>query len=146
MGCGKVAVQFESDVEQVDRLENDVYDRWLAENVVFAHFQDSSANNIVVECIVRGTPILTNRLPALEEYLGVGYPLFFEDLGEVDRILEDEDRILSAHRYLKSVDQRRFTADGFVESIVSSSIYRKLGWKKTSSGGKLATLMNISHL
>ena len=145
MGCGK-SWQFSSTVDQVSHLDNDVYDRWLTQNIVFVDFHDSSANNIVVECIVRGTPILVNRLPALEEYLGKKYPLFFRSLEEADNILQDKGRLREAHEYLNSLDKTKFTGEGFVESIRNSSIYRKLGWNDTSSDGRFATLMNISHL
>jgi hypothetical protein len=38
--------------------------------------------------LARGTPLLVNRLPAVEEYLGPDYPLFYADLSQIESLLE----------------------------------------------------------
>ena len=58
----------------------DQYDAILDRNIVFCDLYDASANNTVLECIERNTPIIINKLPAVIEYLGEGYPLYFEHL------------------------------------------------------------------
>ena len=68
-----------SDVEERAHLPNDAYDALLAENLVFVELYDASANNTVIECIARATPLLINRLPAVVEYLGESYPLYCAD-------------------------------------------------------------------
>ena len=50
------------------------YDELLTKNIVFLDLYDSSANNAIIECIARGTPILVNPIPAVVEYLGEDYP------------------------------------------------------------------------
>ncbi len=50
------------------------YDRLLSESVVFLDLIDASANNTVIECLARNTPVLVNRHPAVVEYLGPGLP------------------------------------------------------------------------
>ena len=72
----------------------------------------TSANNAVVECIVRNTPLVVNRLPALEEYLGKDYPLFFDRIEDATRLFA-VDKILEGHTYLKDLDKRPFTGEYF---------------------------------
>lgn len=94
---------FFDDVEVIDRLPNDEYDRLLAENVVFLELYDASACNVVLECIVRGTPLIVNRRPALEEYLGRDYPLFYDRFDEAPALFVP-DRLIAGHRHLQALD------------------------------------------
>lgn len=108
-------------------LDDAEYDRLLAENLVFLDLYQSSANNAVVECIVRNTPVLVNPLPAVVEYLGAGYPLYFRDLAEAAAKAEDMDLVLAAHRYLAGLDiKERLTGGHFLKSFTASDIYRSL--------------------
>jgi hypothetical protein len=108
-------------------LDNIEYDRLLAENIVFLDLYDSSANNALVECIVRGTPVVVNRLPAVMEYLGPDYPLYFDDLDEAGAKAEDDRLVLAAHRYLMAHSVRaRLSGRHFLKSIAESRIYRAL--------------------
>ena len=128
LNCGNnEKIHFDHDIEQINYLTNDVYDDWLSKNIVFIHLQDSSANNIVIECIIRDTPLLVNRLPALEEYLGTDYPLFFTNIEEASSILQDESKLYEAHRYLSKINKNKFSVKNFVDSIKKSSIYKSLG-------------------
>ena len=102
------------------------YDILLEKNIAFAHFYDASANNTILECIVRSTPVLVNPLPAIREYLGDDYPFYFESLEEAADKAEDETLAARAHEYLKSMDKTRFGADFFRNSLVNSAIYQSL--------------------
>jgi|GEM_PF-539071 len=103
------------------------YDVLLGENLVFLDLYGSSANNTVVECLVRATPIIINALPAIVEYLGADYPLYFNTRREAARKAEDVTLIEAAHRYLAA---RAMTlplgADAFRGAIASSGIYARL--------------------
>jgi len=101
-GRGRRRAHFD-DVEVIGRVPNAEYDRLLAENVVFLELYDVSACNVVVECLVRGTPLVVNRHPALEEYLGRGYPLFYERFDDAPALLSI-DRLIAGHRYLQTLD------------------------------------------
>jgi len=107
-------------------LEPAAYDQLLTENIVFLHLYDSSANNTVVECIVRETPILVNPLPAVVEYLGADYPLYFESLDEAAAKTESADAVAAAHAYLRALHKDKFTSESFRESLLSSSIGQAL--------------------
>lgn len=103
-------------VEVIEKLENKAYDTLLASNVVFLHLIDCSAANTIIECIVRCTPIVVNRLPAVVEYLGVDYPLYYKEPSEVANLLT-LDRIQAAHRYLQTLDKTNLMVDTFLNEI-----------------------------
>jgi hypothetical protein len=94
------------------------YDELLEKNIVFIDLYDSAANNTVLECIVRNTPIIINRTPGVVEYLGAEYPLYFTTLGDVDGLLAIE-RLQSAHDYLCAMDKSRFTMEHFMKSFMA---------------------------
>ncbi|MEQ8787403.1 MAG: hypothetical protein RIC55_13945 [Pirellulaceae bacterium] len=106
-------------VERIARLNDKQYDRLLAENVVFLQLLDASASNTVIECVVRNTPLVVNRHPAVEEYVGADYPLFYDDLEQAGELLTVE-RILAGHRHLASLDKRRYAGEHFCRSIAGA--------------------------
>lgn len=103
------------------------YDKLLGENLVFADLYESSANNLIVECIVRNSPVLVNPLPGVVEYLGKDYPLYFNDLEEAVEKAENLDLVYKAHRYLMNhQNKNKLSGSYFLESFMHSSIYKKL--------------------
>lgn len=113
-------------VEVLPRLSDDEYDELLARNIVFLDLLDSSANNALVECIVRDTPVLVNRIPAVVEHLGRQYPLYFDDLEQAARKAESPELVRRAHRYLRALPKERYTREGFLHAVVTSRVYREL--------------------
>ncbi len=107
------------EVIEFERLSDADYDELLCKSVVFLELFDSSANNTIVECIVRNSPVVVNRLPALEEYLGAGYPLFYDRFEDAPNLLDDR-KVLEGHRYLQSIDKSRFAGARFREAIATS--------------------------
>jgi len=95
------------------------YDEFLEKNIVFIDLFDSAANNTVLECIVRNTPIILNRTPGVIEYLGADYPLYFDHLDEVAGLMAI-DKLATAHRYLKCMNKEKFTIDYFMRAFVNS--------------------------
>ncbi|AYV81803.1 MAG: putative WcaK-like polysaccharide pyruvyl transferase [Harvfovirus sp.] len=93
---------------ELDRKHKDVvicpypstkeFDGFLRENILFMNFADSSASDIVLSCLVRGTPIVVNKLDAVMEYLGGDYPLYYDDLHHasylVDKLLDPKNSLL----------------------------------------------------
>jgi hypothetical protein len=106
-------------VEVIEHTPNDYFDTLLSENIVFLNLTDASACNTVVECIVRNTPIIINRLPALEEVLGVDYPGFYDsdDMFTPTSMILDIQYITRIYEYLKKLDKRRFTLDAFMQDF-----------------------------
>tara|TARA_R110000868_G_scaffold251412_2_gene508166 strand:- start:936 stop:3587 length:2652 start_codon:yes stop_codon:yes gene_type:complete len=112
-------------VKILDFLPNDEYDKILAENLVYLDLYDSSANNGIIECMARATPIFINRLPAVVEYLGEGYPLYIDSQFDLEEKIKDLDLIKRAHLYLKTV-RYKIEIGHFLESMVNSKIYKSL--------------------
>lgn len=116
-----------NNVCQLKYLDNEQYDILPSQNLVFLDLYDSSANNALIECIVRGSPVIVNRLKAVVEYLGEDYPLYFENLTEAAQMAEDENLVLSAHQCLMDNPLRKKLAgDYFLKSVAESNIYRAL--------------------
>ncbi len=101
----------------LEPVSNDAYDALFASSVVFLELFDTSANNAVVEAIVRNTPIIVNRHPAVVEYLGAEYPLFYDDLAEVHELLR-ERTVLAAHDYLRGLDKGEFAGEHFRDRLM----------------------------
>ena len=78
------------------------YDEYLKNNIVFVDLFDAAANNTVLECIIRHTPIIINKIEGVVDYLGEDYPLYFNDISEVNSLLTYEN-IFNAHFYLKNL-------------------------------------------
>ena len=108
-------------------MSNDEYDITLSQNVVFLDLYESSANNAIIECIARTTPIAANPIPAVVEYLGPEYPLYFNSLEEAANKINDDKCILDAHNYLKEWHVRdKLTRSYFRKSVQESEIYTNL--------------------
>jgi len=115
------------DAEPISPVSDRRYDALLARNVVFLDLLGSVANNTVIECIVRRTPVLVNPLPAVVEYLGEDYPLYFRDLGEAAEKADDFGLLERAHEYLKGIPEERFSGETFRRTVAESEVYRGLG-------------------
>ena len=121
-----VAAEARAMVERISFLKHEEYDLLLSRNIVLCDLYDSSANNTIIECMARATPILVNPLPAVKEYLGDEYPLYFDNLSEAAEKAENIELVLAAHRYLKDLPLSRLSADEFRKSIVESEIYSRI--------------------
>lgn len=110
-------------VTVLENISNEQYDELLRDNIVFINLVDAAAVNTILECIVRNTPILVNRLPATEEYLGKDYPLFYDSLDHANDLLTDIRNIKKAHKYLCRMPKDKFSIDYFLKSLVQSEVY-----------------------
>ena len=86
---------------------------------------------MLVECIVRQTPILIRRHPATIEYLGENYPFFFDNIDQASLMATDMELINRTHEYMKTeIDVHQFTAENFVSSFFTSDLYNQISKKK----------------
>jgi hypothetical protein len=113
-------------VKVLDMVPNEEYDHLLKKNIVFIELVDASAVNTVIECIVRNTPILVNKLPAVVEYLGESYPLFYKDIQHAHELLSNKKKILQAYKYLRKLDKSKFTIEHFIHQLTSNPVYKNL--------------------
>jgi hypothetical protein len=104
-------------VRVLEKLDNDAYDALLSENIVFLNLVDASACNTVMECLMRHTPLLVNRHPAVEEILGANYPGYYDNVRHAAEMLADRNAIASMHAHLVGVDKTPFTMDTFVSNF-----------------------------
>ncbi|WP_304066866.1 hypothetical protein [Pedobacter glucosidilyticus] len=113
-----------SDTSIVDFVDNNLYDNLLSSSVVFDNIFDSSANNTVIECISRNTPIFINKLESIVEYLGDNYPLYYEDINEVSEMLKDDLLIAKASLYLQNLPIRyELKGEYFLKKLSDSLIF-----------------------
>ena len=113
-------------------LSNQEYDNLLCKNIVLLDVFNSSANNTVLECIVRNTPLIVNNHPAIIEYLGENYPLYFNSIDDLNNIINDNNlnsKIKEAHLYLVSMNKEKFTIKYFCEAF--NNILQELSKKET---------------
>jgi len=91
------------------------YDEILRTNVVIADYFACSASNVILECIAKNTPIMINRLPSIEQYLGKDYPLFFDHPEEIPCLMK---RVREAHDYLRNMNKDDLDIDHFKKEIL----------------------------
>lgn len=125
VAAGRYEPGLDAGTVYLDFLDDAAYDAVFTENVIFAEYYAASATNSVLECIARHTPMLVNPLPAIVEYLGEDYPLYFTSYEEAGAKAADVGVVLAAHEYLAAMDKTRFTREFFLESILNSSVYRE---------------------
>jgi len=114
-------------VNVITYLTNNEYDNLLTCNIVFVNLVDASAVNTVIECIVRYTPIIVNKHPAVVELLGDDYPLYFPHEPDnytlinkhVNLLLKDSSNIKKAHYHLQELDITKFTIQAFINKLVA---------------------------
>ena len=109
----------------LEYLPNSEYDKIFSENVIFVNLINCSAANTIIESIVRGTPIIINRLAPAEEYLGKNYPLFYDDVEEIFSLVTTEN-ITKAAKYLGEMDTSKLSIERFIDDIRDSTIYKRL--------------------
>jgi hypothetical protein len=114
------------DCEFLPRCSNAEYDRLLSENIVFVDLVDAVANNTVVECIARNTPVLVNPLPNVVDYLGPDYPFYFRSLEEAASKAEDYRLLQAAHQYLVEMPKEWLKGETFCKELEASALYRSL--------------------
>lgn len=119
--------EFLNNTTVIQHIPDSEYDDLISENIAFVDLYDSSANNAIIECIARATPLLINPLPAVQEYLGKDYPMYFETLEEAAKKALDLPLILQTHQYLKQCETRqKLSAEYFLESFCNSEVYQLL--------------------
>lgn len=104
-------------IEILYYISNNEYDEIFKNNIIFLDFYETSANNVILECILMNTPILVKKLSATIEYLGIEYPFFFDTLEEANIKINDIDLIIKTHEYLKNMSKEKFTYNYFNQQI-----------------------------
>ena len=110
---------------ELKKVENDEYDQLVTQQIVLLDIIDASANNAVVEMIGANIPFFVNRLEPpinVEEYLGKDYPMFFDNIEEVEEILRDMDSLKKLYtktfEYMKNLDKTELSYDYFCSELL----------------------------
>jgi hypothetical protein len=104
-----------SDVKIVDALDNEAYDTLLQTSIIFNYLIEPSGSNLITECISRKNPSIVNRHESLEFYLGKDYPMFYDTLEDVKKLLTMET-IRKAVKHLGNI-REMYTYSTFVETF-----------------------------
>ena len=140
VNCQRYDLQRNDSVELwQEQVSDEEYDKLLSENVAFLNMFDAGACTLLTECAARGTPLVINRLPAFEEYLGKDYPLFYDDMEEATKILSDDELLERGSKYLRDNQdlQVKLSSETFAQAFVNSAIYRALPLPRSRSSPKL---------
>jgi hypothetical protein len=77
-------------------LSNEEYLTLLRSQISFCWLYDCAASNAILESIMSRAPIVVNKLPAVVEYLGDDYPLYYEN------IKQDPDKYMLDRKVLST--------------------------------------------
>ena len=120
----------------LEYVDNHMYDILLTKNIVFLNLVDGSAINTLLECVIRNTPVIVNRHPAVVEVLGDDYPLYYiipegstQPFPSVHDLLNRPGAILEAHQYLTKIDKTPFMIETFTQDLME--ILRKVSETQT---------------
>jgi len=112
-------------VEKISHLNDNQFDELLSKNIVFIKLIDASAINTLIECIVRNTPIVINKIKPVVEALGEDYPLYYNEISEVDDLLTMKN-IDKTTTYLRRMDKTKYKIEYFInefQNIISKLKY-----------------------
>jgi hypothetical protein len=101
-------------------LDKSEYELLFVNSCVFLHLEDANAHNIVVECMKFNTPIIINKLPAVVEYLGEDYPLYYENDSELELLNNPnyfQKMVASANIYIMQMDKTKHNLHYFNRKI-----------------------------
>lgn len=122
----KYLQQFNNNVTILEHVSDEEYDNLLNSNIIFLNLVTASAVNTIIECIVRNTPVIVNRIIEIEEVLGKEYPMFYDNIDDIHDLLT-YDKIIETHYYIKEkIKHDVYKLDYFIDSFVNSDIYRLL--------------------
>jgi hypothetical protein len=110
----------DKNIQVINELNDDEYKNVFSSSCIFCDLADAIANNIVLECIKYNTPIIIKRIPSIEEYLGIEYPLFFEDTSELSKFTDSKylhTKIVQANEYLQKMDKRPYMLETFLNKV-----------------------------
>jgi hypothetical protein len=112
--------QVDKSISIMNELNDNEYKNIFNTSCVFCDLMDAVANNVVLECMKYNTPIIVRRIPTIEEYLGVNYPLFFDTDAELTKFSDKKilhNKIVEASQYLQKMDKTPFMLETFLNKI-----------------------------
>ena len=103
-------------VYKYEKKNQKEFEKIFTSSVILLNVYLTTINNTLLECIASNTPILLNRHQEFVDILGADYPLFFDNMEDINSLLNDE-LILNAHHYLKNMDKTSLTLEYFINTF-----------------------------
>ena len=113
----KISAEEDLTVTKCNKISDEYYNDLFRNNIIYLDLYASTCNNVILECIKTNCPIIINRLPSIEAYLGKDYPLFFDNIEQLQNDFINDEKIMLANEYLKNLDKSRFTINYFISCI-----------------------------
>ena len=113
-------LSIDKNIQIMNEVNDDQYKEIFSSSCIFCDLVDAIANNVVLECIKYNTPLIVRRIPSVEEYLGVNYPLFFDDELELSMYADQKKlnkKIIEANEYFLKMDKTPFMLETFSNKI-----------------------------
>lgn len=104
-------------VNKLKYISTENYHKIFENNLVFLDVYLTTINNTFLECIISNTPIILNRKQEYINLIGKDYPLFFDNIDQINSFIETDENILKAHQYLKNIDKTKFSFNFFKETL-----------------------------
>jgi hypothetical protein len=100
----------DSSITSFYNLTTEEFMEIISFSIIFLDFDGVSANNSVVECIKYNIPLLIRRCREVEFYLGSNYPMYFNDINDINKILNNIDYFSkNAIEYFKNMNKLKFS-------------------------------------
>jgi hypothetical protein len=101
-------------VEIIECLSNEEYDEMMTKEILYIQLVDASTVNTVIECLVRNTPILINKHPAVVEILGDDYPLYYSE----EKVKKMNLKLIKeTTEYLQKRNKESYEIANFIEGL-----------------------------
>jgi len=107
-------------VELIKHLANDEYIKIFEKNILYMDAFDVTASNLLLECIRCETPVLLNRHPSFEQYIGIDYPMFYDNVKDIESLTSDQFTSLveRTNKYLHNLDKSHVSQQTFNQKIL----------------------------
>ena len=103
----------------LEKLSNEEYDNLLSTSILCLHLVDAAAVNTLIEAVMRHTPTIINKLPAVVEVFGDDYPLYYDfdtDTPKLEDLLTN-DNIIKTHNYMKTINKKKYRLYNFLKGF-----------------------------
>ena len=98
------------------------YDDLLLNNIVIIPLWNATANNSLLECMEMNIPAFISRLPSTEEYLGTNYPMFYDNVEEIESIINNKETLhekyTETYQYLTTMDKSEIRHEQFNSELL----------------------------
>tara|TARA_B100000886_G_scaffold287565_1_gene212281 strand:+ start:619 stop:3558 length:2940 start_codon:yes stop_codon:yes gene_type:complete len=98
------------------------YDDLLLNNIVLVPLWNATANNSLLECMEMNIPAFISRLPSTEEYLGINYPMFYNNIQEIESIINNKETLhekyTETYQYLTTMDKSEIRHEHFNSELL----------------------------